>query len=294
MNADHDQQDSQKEQRPVADVLAGEQLECAEIETDDHPDRAGAKAYPAEEVHGAAKKAQHEINGHQIQYDPDRAVEPKTAVLGFPFGARPVVDRHLGQRYSDPARQGGDKAVHLAVQLDVLHYFTAIGAQRATRVVQFDAGCAGDQLVGQCRGEFANEIVLAVPPPSGYQVIPLGHGVQQLGDVGRVVLKVRIQGDNDLAPGKIKTGGKGGRLPKVAPKADHHYARIRLVQGLHQLKAAVGTTVVHQHDFVALYHPLKRSGDLLVQRANIGRLVIDRRHHRQCQPIPVLLHGKGL
>ena len=116
--------------------------------------------------------------------------------------------------------------MQLAVEVQVIHDFVAEGAQGTAAVFQVDAAGLGDEPVGHARGEAAHEVVLPVLPPAVDDIVALIQLGQQGRDVGRVVLAVGVEGNDDRAAGVVETGGEGGRLAVVAPEADGDDARV--------------------------------------------------------------------
>ena len=78
---------------------------------------------------------------------------------------------HLGEGAADPAGEGGDEPVHLAVQAQVLDHLAAVRLQRAAVVVQVDAGDLADQRVGEHRRQApVDKRVLPVLAPAADHV----------------------------------------------------------------------------------------------------------------------------
>ncbi len=64
--------------------------------------------------------------------------------------------------------------------------------------------------------------------PAAHNVIALIEPVEKPGDFRRVVLKVAVQGENQVAPGGLKRGREGSRLAEVATEPDCADARVTL------------------------------------------------------------------
>jgi len=89
-------------------------------------------------------------------------------------------------------------------------------------------------------------------------------GCQQLGDVGRVVLAVAIQGDEDVAPGRHSAGADAPALAQVAAMAQHPQGRVARVAVLgvrdDQQRVVAGERVDRGRVGVPVDHP-RGAGD---------------------------------
>ncbi len=165
--------------------------------------------------------------------------------------------------------------MQLPVEVHVLHHLVAEGAQGAAAVAQMDAAGAGDEPVGHARREAAHQVVLPVLSPAVDHVVPLVQLGQQGGDVGRVVLAVGVEGDDDATAGVVEAGGESGRLAVVAPEANGDDARVGRGQCLQAGEAAVAAAVVDEQDFVVEPRVVERGANLGRQRGQVVFLVID-------------------
>ena len=119
--------------------------------------------------------------------------------------------------------------------------------------MQFHAGRPGNDPVGHSRRNFTEqETILAIFAPAVDHVIPCVKFFQQPGNIGRIVLAIRIHRHDDLAASVVKTGRKGGRLPKIAAKADCPDLRKRLLQSFHFPVAAVAAAIVNEHNLIVV------------------------------------------
>ena len=62
--------------------------------------------------------------------------------------------------------------------------------------------------------------------PAADDVVALVELVQKPRDLGRIVLKVAVQGENQVAPARLKPRGERGRLAEVATEPDGAHARV--------------------------------------------------------------------
>ena len=112
LDADDDEQHAEREQRPVADRLAGE-LEHGQVDEQRACRCApSGEPEPAEEVQRPVPVAPHERDREQVEEAAQVPLHPvaRAAVL-----ARPVVDGQLRDAEAAVVREHGDEAVQLAV-----------------------------------------------------------------------------------------------------------------------------------------------------------------------------------
>ncbi len=171
-----------------------------------------------------------------------------------------------------------DKAVHLPVETKSLQRIVAVGLEGAAVIVQVNAGHPRDQSIGNIGRNGAGEfVVLAVLAPAADQVIAFIQLVEQHGDIGRVVLQIGIQQDDDTAARVVDPGGDGGGLPEIA--AEDHCPRmlgIRLDQPLQHIHAAIGRAVIDKNDLPVPVQGLQRGTDGFHQKRKVLFFVIDR------------------
>ena len=97
---------------------------------------------------------------------------------------------------------------------------------------------------------------------AGDHVGVLERGEQQR-QVGRVVLQVGVQRDDDVAAGARQARGQRRALPGVALERQRAHARVARLLGQHELARAVGAAVVHDHH-------LPRAAGRIERRAQLG------------------------
>ena len=178
-----------------------------------------AQAVPghAKQVHGALEVAGQKEHAQKVNIAASQAPD---AILGAARMAGMVLDRHLGDAEALPMGQHGDVAVQFSVQLEVLQHFPAVDFEAAVHVVQLDAGQGRDGEIGELGWQPLGHGVLSLCPPGDNQIIAILELGQQLGQLGRVVLKVGIHGDDDISPCPGKAGRHGRHLAKIAPELD--------------------------------------------------------------------------
>ena len=97
-------------------------------------------------------------------------------------------------------RENRDKAVHLAVEFQLLSDLAAHRFQRAAEIVDREAGCFGNQPVRHHRRQPAAEaFVPAVLAPAMHQVVAFIQLLAHHRNIARFILQVAIERDNDVA-----------------------------------------------------------------------------------------------
>ena len=171
----------------------------------------------AEEVDGLGAVPAEKAHRQQVEQD---FVCPPEAIFALACHARVVRDHHLRHARACPRRVDGDEAVHLAVERVRLEDHAAVGLEGAAVVVQVKARDLANETVGdEARKLAAHGLVLAVLAPAGDDVVPLVELLQHRGDVGRVVLQVGVERDDDAGARVVDAGGECRGLPVVATKA---------------------------------------------------------------------------
>src|SRR5690606_15480495 len=204
-------------------------------------------------------------DGDEVEEDLDGAAE---AVLAGAEAARAVVDDDLADAGPAPAAEGGEEAVHLAVEVEPVEDLAPVGLEGAPEVVDGGPGEAGDEAVGDDGGEAAGEeAVLALAAPAADDVEP-GRGVEALdeaGGVAGVVLEVGVHGNDVAAAGAAETRGEGGGLAESAGELDDADAGVAAGGLVEALEAGVGAAVVHDDQLPREAGGVHDLGDLGVE-----------------------------
>ncbi len=211
---------------------------------------------------------QQEADGDEVKEDAKGAGD---AVVAFAGGAGGIGDGDLADGGAVPAGEGGDEAVHFAVEGDVLDDLAAIGLEGGAEVVDVDAGEDGHELVGGAGGDAAEEeVVAALGSPAADDVVSFFEFGEEVRDLVGVVLEVAVHGEDELTLGVVEAGGEGGGLAEVASKLDDEDARIDGGDLFEQAVGAVTGAVVDEDEFkgvVDLLHdgfePVVEGGDVL-------------------------------
>ncbi len=123
--------------------------------------------------------------------------------------------------------------------------------------------------------------VLALQPHAADQAHGRAAGLQSIDQprsVGRVVLAVAVQGDQDGAPRRLRPGAHRAALAGVPLVRQHPELRQGRLQGLQHRDRAVAAGVVDEDHLIGL--PLEGGRDLSREGSDIALFVEDRDHHR--------------
>ncbi len=137
LNARENEDAGDDEERAVKrhDVLAGYDFEDQKPGSHAGSCEHAEGAEGAEEVQRAGHVPEQEPDGDQIEEDAEGA---RDAVVRLPCRAGGVGDGDLADAGAVPGGEGGDEAMHLAVQGDVLDNLAAIGLEGGAEVVDID------------------------------------------------------------------------------------------------------------------------------------------------------------
>jgi len=134
----------------------------------------------------------------------------------------------------------------------VPHNGPSVAFQGTAVVVQMDSTDPADQTIGQVRGEDSGKPgILAVLPPAVDHVVTLFELLHDAGNILRIILEIRIQGNDDVPPGIIKSGGNGSGLPEIANKFQDTNPLIQGSQALEFLGTPIGASIVDEENFAA-------------------------------------------
>src|ERR1700727_1291216 len=101
--------------------------------------------------------------------------------------------------------EGGDEAVHLAVERDVLDDLAAVGLEGGAEVVDIDSAESGHEPVGAAgRNAAEEEVVSALGTPTADDVVALFELGEEVWDLVGRVLEVAVHGKDELALGVVE------------------------------------------------------------------------------------------
>src|ERR1035437_1593661 len=122
---------------------------CQEDRHEDTPHDA-QHAKPAKELKRTAHVPEQEADGQEVKKDAEGSTD---AIVALAPLAVDVADGNLGDGSSIPTGEGGNEAVHLAVERNVVDDLAAIGFEGGAKVVNVDARQLGHEPVGAARGD---------------------------------------------------------------------------------------------------------------------------------------------
>ena len=246
-----------------------------------------------EKVHRLATKGAHKPEDQEIEVAVDKSVHAK---LCLPILARLVMDHKLTDlSVARHLRHVGEIAVHVVIDLDVLHHLILVTLEPTIEVMKRYAGEEAHGGIEELRGPGLGERVvpLLLPPTHHVEVLLTDHPIE-LGDLIRRVLQVGIHRDDDGACSALKSRLQTGRLPVVASKANRPDMRIRRMQPLDDLPGAIGTSIVDKDDLIRDPHLGDDTGDPLVQLGEGLLLIVERDDDRQVYGVILLLRHIGI
>ena len=161
-----------------------------------------------------------EAQRQQIAQHDDGAAEAvvRAAVLAAPVGG---VD--LGDLVRPHAEDRRHEAVEAARQVEARKRAAAIRFQAAAAVVDGHAGDPDDERIGEARRQDAQPVALpGGSAPAGDRLqIRRTQRVEEARNVGRIVLSVAVERDDDVAARLMEAGAERRRLAEVAVEIDN-------------------------------------------------------------------------
>ena len=130
------------------------------------------------------------------------------------------------------------------------------------------------------RGDPAAEWVASLRLPPRDEVEALVELGEQSWDLGRIVLQVAVDRDDDLALRLLEAGLQSGGFAEVPPQPDDADAVVRGVQPGQRGEGAVGGAVVDEDDLPGLSERVERGGQLVVEERDAPLLVVHGDDHR--------------
>src|SRR5262249_39663209 len=218
-----------------------------------------------------------EQHGQEVQESPP---EPGRAELGPPVAPGAVMHGDLGHLEAAPRREHRDEAVKLAVQADLLHDLSPVDLEAGVEIVEPHAGEPARHPVEESGRPGLGARILTILLPAGYEVDAILEAAEELGDLRRIVLKIGVQGHDDVALGLAKSDGEGRGLAEVSPELEPSDPRIFDGELLDQLEGAVAAPVVDEEDLIRTTEAFERLGQLAVEDTQAFHLVEDRQDHR--------------
>src|SRR5262249_31122685 len=140
--------------------------------------------------------------------------------LGPPISPRAVVHGHLGYQEAAPRGEDRDEAVELPVESDLLHGLPPVDLEAGVEIVEPHAGEPAGYPVEESGWPSLGARVLAILLPTRHEVESVLEAGEQLGDFGRIVLEVGVEGHDDVALRLAKSDGQCRGLAEVPTELD--------------------------------------------------------------------------
>src|SRR4051794_10329535 len=148
----------------------------------------------------------------------------RNAVLALAKSPGMVAHRHLRDPGAHTGGQRRNEPVLLRVQRDSVEQVAPVGLQGTAVVGYGYAGEPANEPVGYPGRHLPQQqLVLPLPPPTAYEIVPLIQLGNQGRNVPRIVLQVSIEGDHNPATGMVKAGHHGCRLSHIAAQPKSPY-----------------------------------------------------------------------
>lgn len=208
-----------------------------------------------EKIHGFGGVTSQKLHRDQVQENLHGA---EHSVFGVTETTRMMADRDFRHPGSSPTGKDGNESMHLTVEANVPHQVPPIALQGTAVIMEMDATDPTDQSIGQPGGKDPSQPgVLPVSSPAADHIVTFLQLLHDKGNILRIILKIRVQGNNDLPVGVVESGGNGSGLPKVADKLQDPHPRIQPSQALELLGAPIGASIIDEEDFAAGFPGVK-------------------------------------
>ena len=125
-----------------------------------------------------------------------------------------------------------------------------------------------------------HHVILTVAPPAGHDIIPFIKLGEQAGNIGRIILQVGVDGNNDTALRMIESRHHGGGLTEITREIDDLDPGIALREGRQNFGRAIGAAVIHHDDFKRNTGLIEDGDDLFDKQRQRCFFVINGYHHR--------------
>ena len=155
----------------------------------------------------------------------------------------------LGDLEAARVSQNRNEPVQLTIDANLPHDLTFVELEAAVVIMQATAGRAADHPVEYTAGINLVPGIMASFFPAADHIVALIKFGEEARNLGRVVLKITVQGEDLFAPRRLKSGREGRRLAEIAPKADRPQPMIAPGQGGEHLPRTIATSIIHENEF---------------------------------------------
>ncbi len=232
-----------------------------------------ASAQLAEQVHRPAAVRGEIFRREQVEEATQETVE---AILRSAVLSRTVANDDLANLESSRGREDRDEPVHLAVEMQIAHQIPGHRLHAAIVIVEFDAGQAADESVEHAARQHLVPRIVADLLPAADQIESLAQLRQEIRNLRRIVLQVRVHGDHVGPACRVKARLESRGFAKVPAEANPTHTRIVRRQLLDYLPRRIATAIVDEEDLDVQIPLAGHGGDLAMQLRQAFALVVDR------------------
>src|SRR5208337_5271766 len=167
--------------------------------------------------------------------------------------------------------------MQLAVKSNVSDRLPSIGFEGCAKIVQLHARKISHHPVCNVAGQSSREPgIFSFHPPAADDIVAFRHFQKEMRDILRVVLKVPIHGDDDVALGKVKSRLESCGLPEIPPQPNDAYAGIALVDLIQDRRGSIPTPVVDKDELVRPPYGIEHLDEACVKWPDTLLLIVQR------------------
>jgi len=164
--------------------------------------------------------------------------------------------------------------VELAVDVELLHDLAAVGLETTVVIVKaHPCRSAHGGVPDAARQHFVPRVV-APALPSAHQVAAAIQGLQEAGDLRRVILEIGVHRDDDFPAGSPEARIEGRGLAEVPAEADPANPPVGLSLSADRLPSAVRAPVVDEDDLDIQFLGVGDGRDLPAELREAGLFVL--------------------
>src|SRR6266511_1614320 len=216
--------------------------------------------------------AAHERDRQQIEEPAQVPLEPVAGATVLP---RPVIHRELRDAVPLLVGEDGDEPVQLSVEHEAAHDLCPVRLEAAVHVVPPQTGHPAGDPVEELRRDAARERVSAPRLPAGDEIEALLQLREQARDLGRIVLQVAVDRDDELARRLREARRERGGLAEVAAQPHHAHVVLARVQSRQRAERLVRRAVVDVDGLPLLAERVERRLQLFMQQRDAALFVVE-------------------
>jgi len=167
--------------------------------------------------------------------------------------------------------------MQLAIKSNVSDHLPSIGFEGCAKIVQLHARKISHHPVGNAAGQSSSEPgIFSFHPPAADDIVAFRHFQKEMWNIFRVVLKVPIHGDDDVALGKVKSRLESCGLAEIPPQPNDAYAGVALVDLIQDRRCSIPTPVIDKDELVRLPYWIEHLDEACVKWPDILLLIVQR------------------